>query len=120
MKICFKCDKPINEEKDMYVMMIIKKKNKIMEFICFHFNCWQEQIDKPILEKVKEKMNQCGICRKKIRFWDSYMDKGDYFCKKCWEKKEGKLEESRQKKEKERGEKSGKKDESTNDPQKTL
>jgi len=121
MKICLKCDKPINEEgEDPYVMIIIKKKGRIMEFICFHFDCWQEQLNNPVMEKVKEKMNSCSICKKKIRFWDSYMDEGNYFCKDCWEKKEGKLEESRQEKEKERGEKSRKRDDSLNDSQKTL
>lgn len=117
MKICFKCNKPINEDgEEVYVMIIIKKKNKIIDFICFHFDCWQEHIDKPI----PEKMNKCSVCRKKIRFWDSYMGEGGYFCKDCWEKKENKLEESRQETEKERGEKSRKKDESIYDSQKTL
>ncbi len=121
MKICLKCDKPINEEgEDPYVMIIIKKRSKIMEFICFHFDCWQEQLNNPAMEKVKEKMNSCRVCRKKIGFWDSYMEEGNYFCKNCWEKKEDKLEESRQEKEKERGEKSGKRDDFLNDSQKTL
>lgn len=121
MKICLKCNKPINEEgQDPYVMLIIKKKDRILEFICFHFDCWQEQTTSPILEKVKEKMNKCSVCRKKIRFWDSYMGEDNYFCKDCWERKEKKLEESRQEKEKERGETSRKKDESMPDSQKTL
>jgi hypothetical protein len=121
MKICFKCDEPIDEEgEDPYVMLITKKKGKIMDFICFHFGCWQKQNDEPVLGKTSEKMSQCSICKKKLRFWNSYVDEGNYFCKDCWGKKEGKIEESRQEKVKERGDKSRKTDDSSSDSQKTL
>jgi hypothetical protein len=120
MKTCFKCNKPVNEEEDIYVMIITKKKDKILEFICFHLDCWQEQNNEPALGKKSEEMNKCSICGKKIRFWDSYMDESSYFCKECWDKKEGKIEEGRQEEVKERGDESRKSDDSLSVSQKTL
>lgn len=121
MKICFRCKKPIDEEADSeYVMIISKRKGKIIEFVCFHFDCLQEHLNDAFIGDAKEKMNKCKVCGKKIRFWDSYMEEGGYFCKECWDKKVKKLEEAREKEEKELVEKSMKKDDSVNDSQKTL
>jgi len=121
MKICFKCDKPIDEEgKDEYVMIITKRKNKIIEFICFHFDCWQEHTKNAVLKEAKEKINKCSICGTKIRFWSSYVRGENYYCKKCWQRREGKLEDSREEEERDLEKKSRKKDESRNESQKTL
>jgi hypothetical protein len=124
MKTCSTCNLPIDEEGEgIYVMNIIKKKNEIIDFTCYHIDCWQNP-DKNIPVKsaplADEKMDQCSVCRKKLKFWDSYMSEGNHFCKDCWDKKEKKLEESRQEKEKKRGEISSKRDDSLHDPQRTL
>lgn len=41
MKYCLKCHQEINEDKDKFVMIITKLKGKILEFVCFHFDCWK-------------------------------------------------------------------------------
>jgi len=110
MKICFKCDKLIDEDgEEPYVMLLIKKKGKIMEFVSYHFSCWEIKVKSPVAKEVKEKTNICSNCNKELKFWDSYMQGDNYICKDCWEEKERKLEESGQKNEKERLEESSKK-----------
>ena len=82
MKICLKCDKPIDEDgEDSYVMIITKRKNKITDFVCFHLDCLQEQFKSIIPGEVKEKMNKCSICGKELRFWSSYVKGENYYCK---------------------------------------
>ena len=121
MKTCFKCNKPIDEEgKNEYVMIITKRKDKIIEFICFHFNCWQEHLNSAVLEEVKEKMNKCSSCGKNIRFWSSYIKGKDYYCEKCWQKREDKLESAREEEERDSEKKSRKRDDSIDESQKTL
>ena len=121
MKTCLRCNKPIDEEgENNYVMIITKKKNKIIDFVCFHFDCLQEHLDSAVLEEMKEKMNKCGICGKQIRFWSSYVKEGDYYCKECWQKRENKLEDAREEKERGFEETSKKRDESISESQKTL
>jgi len=43
VKFCLKCNKPIDEfnEKVKWAMIITKKGQKIIEFECFHFECWR-------------------------------------------------------------------------------
>jgi hypothetical protein len=121
MKICLKCEKPIDEDgEDTYVMILTKKKNRILDFECFHLDCLQERLDSVVLGEVKEKMNKCSVCGKELRFWSSYIKGGAYFCKECWQKKEEKLEGAREEKERGMAEKSKKRDESITESQKTL
>ena len=42
MKSCLKCNASINEDNDKYCMIITKLGRKILEFGCFHFECWKE------------------------------------------------------------------------------
>jgi len=57
MKFCAKCAKPINEtdEEEKYVMIITKRGNKILEFECFHFDCWKEFFDESVEMMVRER-----------------------------------------------------------------
>ncbi len=45
-KYCCYCSKYIDESSpdEKYSMMITKRGQKIIEFECFHFQCWQEVI----------------------------------------------------------------------------
>ncbi len=109
MKICLKCDKPINEQgEEPYVMLMIKKKGKIMEFVNFHFSCWEGKDKSSVVKKVKEKTDSCSNCNKELKFWNSYINGEGYLCKECWDKKEKKLEDALEKEEKELVEKSKK------------
>lgn len=50
MKYCIKCSQVINENnKDAkWCMIITKKGQKIIEFECFHFECWKEFWDENV------------------------------------------------------------------------
>lgn len=121
MKTCFKCNKLIDEEgENSYIMIITKRKNEIIEFVCFHFDCWQKHIDGAVLGEVKEKLDKCCVCGKKIRFWSSYVQGKNYYCKGCWQKKEDKLEDAREEKERGFEEESRKIDDPIDESQKTL
>tara|TARA_Y100000310_G_C20411785_1_gene682369 strand:- start:37 stop:225 length:189 start_codon:yes stop_codon:yes gene_type:complete len=50
MKICAKCHKEIDEfnEEAKWSMIITKKGQKIIEFKCFHIDCWKEHVEKSI------------------------------------------------------------------------
>jgi len=58
VKFCPKCNEPIDEnnEEEKYAMIITKRGNKIIDFQCFHFQCWREFFEEAVQEAVKKKL----------------------------------------------------------------
>lgn len=59
MKFCRKCDKKIDEYNPdfKWAMIITKKGQKIIEFECFHLECWKGHFEEAVqyeLEKRKK------------------------------------------------------------------
>ena len=52
-KYCVKCGEEINEE-EKYVMIITKRKDRILEFECFHFECWKSFFEESVKVRIKQ------------------------------------------------------------------
>jgi len=57
MKTCLKCRKGIDEN-GKYCMIITKRGDKILEFECFHAECWKEHIEEAIGKGVVERIEK--------------------------------------------------------------
>jgi len=57
-KYCTKCKKSIDEKRDKFCMLISKNKGKIIEFECFHYECWKSFFAKSVMVKVNEIFNK--------------------------------------------------------------
>lgn len=52
-KTCIRCLSSINESKERYVMFIVKEKNRILEFRCFHVSCWKKHFEDVLEEYIQ-------------------------------------------------------------------
>ena len=53
VKYCIKCEEQINEE-EKYIMIITKRGNRILEFECFHFECWKNFFEESVKVRIKQ------------------------------------------------------------------
>jgi len=56
-KYCTYCSRSIDENNPQvtWAMIITKRGEKIIEFVCFHLNCWKEYFDRNIELKINMK-----------------------------------------------------------------
>lgn len=56
-KYCIKCNESINE-KGKYAMIITKIGDRIIEFECFHIECWKKFFEENVQIEVKKKLKK--------------------------------------------------------------
>lgn len=55
VKHCTKCGREIEEESDVkWCMIITKRGQRIIEFECFHFECWKAFFEENVQMQIKQ------------------------------------------------------------------